>query len=112
MGKLKIIVLYDRVLVDEEETPVAGLRFVGPRPNPAWNEVILALELDRAVPVRVTVYDIAGREVARPIADERLVGRVTRAWRPVGLPSGVYYVRADLGDRREIRKMIWVRDRR
>jgi hypothetical protein len=34
------------------QTPVAGLRFVGPSPNPAWNEVNLVLELDRAVPVR------------------------------------------------------------
>ena len=94
------------------ETPVAGIRFLAPSPNPAWNEVNLALELDRSVPVRVTVYDVAGREVARPIADEWLTGRVSRAWRPVGLASGVYYVRADLGDRREIRKMVWVRDRR
>jgi hypothetical protein len=68
--------------------------------------------LDRPVPVRVTVYDIAGREVARPIVDERLSGRVTRAWRPVELPSGVYYVRADLGDRQVIRKLVLLRDRR
>jgi len=94
------------------QTPVAGLRFVSPSPNPASNEVNLVLELDRAVPVRVTVYDVAGREVARPIADEWLLDRVTRAWRPVGLASGVYYVHANLGDRRQIHKMVWVRDRR
>ena len=72
----------------------------------------LRLELDRAVQVRVAVYDVAGREVARPIADEWLVGRVTRTWKPVGLPSGVYFVRANLGDRQEIRKLVWMRDRR
>jgi hypothetical protein len=93
-------------------TPIAGLRFVGPRPNPASSEVNLAFELDHSVPVRVTVYDLAGHEVARPIADEWLAGRVTRAWRPVGLPSGVYYVRANLGDRRQVRRMVWLGDRR
>ena len=62
--------------------------------------------------MRVTVYDVAGREVARPITDEWLSGRVTRAWQPVGLPSGVYYVRANLGDREQIRKMVWLPDRR
>lgn len=72
----------------------------------------LVLELDRAVPVRVTVYDLAGHEVARPIANEWLMGRVTRAWRPRGLPSGVYYVRANLGDRQQIRKVVWLGDRR
>jgi hypothetical protein len=93
-------------------TPDAGLTFVGPRPNPAWNEVNLALELDHAVLVRVTVFDLAGHEVARPIADERLSGRVTRTWRPVGLPSGMYYVRANLGDRQQTRKLVWLGDRR
>jgi hypothetical protein len=93
-------------------TPIAGLRFVGPRPNPASSEVNLAFELDHSVPVRVTVYDLAGHEVARPIADEWLAGRVTRAWRPVGLRSGVYYVRANLGDRRQVRRMVWLGDRR
>jgi hypothetical protein len=93
-------------------TPIAGLRFVGPRPNPASSEVNLAFELDHSVPVQITVYDLAGHEVARPIADEWLAGRVTRAWRPVGLRSGVYYVRANLGDRRQVRRMVWLGDRR
>jgi len=93
-------------------TTVAGLTFVGARPNPASDEVNLALDLDRAVPVQVTVYDLAGHEVARPIANEWLMGRVTRVWRPRALPSGVYYVRAKLGDREQIRKVIWLGHRR
>jgi hypothetical protein len=94
------------------ETPAAGLSFLALSPNPAWDEVHLALELDRAVPVRVTVYDVAGREVARPIADEWLLGKVTRAWLPAGLPSGVYFVRASFGDRQQTRKLVLMRDQR
>jgi len=93
-------------------TPVSGLEFVGPRPNPAGNELNLVLELDHAVPVRITVYDLAGHEVARPVADEWLAGRVIRTWRPRGLPSGVYYVSANLGDHRQTRKMVWLGDAR
>jgi hypothetical protein len=74
--------------------------------------VNLVLVLDHAVPVRVTVYDIAGHEVARPVADEWLVGRVTRTWQPRGLPSGVYYVRAGLGDHEQVRKLVWLGPRR
>jgi len=92
--------------------PLVGPRFVGPSPNPASNEVNLVLEMDRSVPVRVTVFDLAGHEVARPIADEWLVGTVIRAWRPHGLASGVYYLRADLGNYREVRKMVWLGDQR
>src|SRR5262245_19574276 len=89
-------------------TPVTGLSFLPPRPNPAWDEVDFAVTLDRAVPVRITVYDVAGHEVARPVADERLVGRVTRAWRPRALPSGVYYVHARLGERTQVHKLVWL----
>jgi len=92
--------------------PGGGLRFVGPSPNPARNEVELVLELDRSVPVGLTVYNLAGHEVARPIAGEWLSGRISRAWRPAGLPNGVYYVRAELGDREQIRKVVWLGDPR
>jgi hypothetical protein len=91
---------------------VAGLLFVGAQPNPASSEVNLVLDLDHSVPVRITVYDLAGHEVARPVSNEWLTGRVTRAWRPRGLPSGVYYMSAKLGERRQIRKMVWLGDRR
>jgi hypothetical protein len=93
-------------------TPASGLEFVGPRPNPAGKDVTLDLVLDHSVPVRITVYDIAGHEVARPVADEWLVGRVTRTWLPQGLPGGVYYVRATLGDREQVRKLVWLGHRR
>jgi hypothetical protein len=93
------------------EPIVRGLAFLGPQPNPARKNVNLVLELDRSVPVAITVYDLAGHEVARPVSNEWLTGRVTRTWRPRGLPTGVYYVRAKLGDRQESRKLIWLGDR-
>ena len=93
-------------------TPASGFEFVGPRPNPAGTDVNLVLELDHSVPVRITVYDLAGHEVARPVADEWLVGRVTRTWHPRALPSGVYYVSAKLGDREQVRKLVWLGHRR
>ena len=95
-----------------QPAPHQGLTFLGPRPNPASNEVNLVFGLDRAVAVRVTVYDLAGHEVARPIANEWLAGHVKRAWRPRGLPSGVYYVHAKLGDQQQVRKVVWLGDRR
>ena len=70
------------------------------------------LALDHAVPVRITVYDLAGHEVARPIRDEWLVGHVACAWQPRALPSGVYCVSARLGDREQVRKLVWLGHRR
>jgi hypothetical protein len=62
--------------------------------------------------VRITVYDITGHEVARPVADEWLVGRVSRTWQPRALPSGVYCLSARLGNREQVRKLVWLGDRR
>jgi FG-GAP repeat len=91
---------------------VAGLSFVGAQPNPASSEVNLVFELDHSVPVQITVHDLAGREVGRPVSNEWLMGRVTRAWRPRDLPSGVYYMSAKLGGLRQVRKVVWLGDRR
>jgi hypothetical protein len=89
-------------------TPARGIAFMGPRPNPAAGDVGLELALDHAVPVRLTVYDLTGHEVARPIADEMMNGHIIRRWRPQGLRSGVYYLSAKLGAREQVRKLVWL----
>jgi hypothetical protein len=95
--------------------PVANesrFEFSGPEPNPASGAIRFSLALDQGAAVRVAVYDLAGHEVARPIADEWLAGRVTRSWRPDGLESGIYWVSAQLGARREVRKLVWLGGKR
>lgn len=90
------------------EEPTSGLTFLGAWPNPASRDVQFSLSLDRLVPVRITVYDVAGREIAQPVEDEFLAGYVTRTWRPQALPNGIYYVNARLGGHEHVRKLIWV----
>jgi len=58
--------------------------------------------------VRVSVYDVQGREVARPVVNERLSGHVTRTWRPQTLPRGIYYVSTKLGGKEQVRKLVWL----
>jgi hypothetical protein len=89
-------------------TPTSGASFVGAQPNPARNQVNFALALDHAVSVRITVFDLVGRVVARPVRGEQLVGRVIRTWDPGALPRGVYYVSTRLGDREQVKKVIWL----
>jgi hypothetical protein len=60
------------------------------------------------VSVRITVFDLVGRVVARPVRGEQLVGRVIRTWDPGDLPRGVYYVSTRLGDREQVKKVIWL----
>ena len=104
----RVYLLANTETTDVPTDPVQGLAFAGATPNPAWSDVSLTFSLDHAVRVRVSVYDVAGREVARPIADEQLEGGVTRVWRPRALPSGVYYVRTRMGSREQVQKLIWL----
>jgi hypothetical protein len=86
-----------------------GLRLAAPRPNPAADVVRLGLELPTESVVSVAVFDLAGREVARPIAAERFAaGSVAREWRPQGLAPGVYTVRARVGDVKLTQRLVWL----
>jgi hypothetical protein len=91
------------------ETPAPVLAFLGPWPNPARAETALAFDLEREAVVTVTLYDVTGRAVARPLAAERLpAGQVTRTWRPAGLASGSYVLRARIGERTASRALVWL----
>ena len=71
--------------------------------------VRFGIELARPGRGTVHVLDVAGREVARPIAAERFeAGKVTREWRPDGLAPGVYTVRAAVGERKLTRRLVWL----
>ena len=83
-----------------------------PRPNPARGDAWFSFDLARAAVVTVRVVDLAGREVARPLAGEILpAGRSNRAWRPERLPNGVYLLRATIGGREEARRWVWLGSR-
>jgi len=86
-----------------------GLRLAAPWPNPASSAVRLGLELPTESVVSVSVFDLAGREVARPIAAERFAaGTVAREWRPQGLAPGVYTVRARVGEAKLTQRLVWL----
>ncbi len=87
----------------------SALQLRAPWPNPAFGVVRLGIELANRSVVTVSVFDVAGREVARPIAGEKFAaGRVMREWRPEGLAPGVYTVRAAVGAARLTRRLVWL----
>jgi hypothetical protein len=92
-----------------EQAGARVLRLRAPWPNPARGLVWLGLELPTESVVTVSVFDLAGREVARPIAQERFsAGPVAREWRPAGLAPGVYTVRAAVGGAKLTRRLVWL----
>jgi hypothetical protein len=80
-------------------------------PNPFSSSTRIRFEVAEATPLRLTVYDASGRLV-RVIHDEETPpGRYTTEWNGRGgrgetLPNGVYFVVAEAGGRRAVRRAI------
>lgn len=86
-----------------------SLTFLPPWPNPATNTIHLALDLDQGQEVRVELFDIAGRLVARPVMDEYLpAGHTVRSWQPTELRPGIYHLRARVGTETRSQRIIWL----
>jgi hypothetical protein len=67
------------------------------QPNPFTRSTSIRFRLPAAGPVRLGVYDLAGRLVSRLLDEARPAGEHAVAWQPGSVPSGVYYVRLESG---------------
>jgi hypothetical protein len=93
----------------EEPPPVAaGLSFRA-GPNPFSSRTTLSYRLSEAGPVRLTIHDAMGREVARLVDGWTEAGAHAATFRGDGLPSGVYWYRLSAGGTEVLRKGILVR---
>ncbi len=78
-------------------------------PNPFNPSTTISFQIDRPNCVRLTIFDMTGREVLR-LVDERLeAGRHTREFTASVISSGVYFYRLSVGGRGESRKMLLLR---
>ncbi len=75
-------------------------------PNPFNPVTKITYWLPQKAHVRLTVYDVAGRLVARLVDDERDSGEHTVGWHADDLPSGVYFCRLEVGNFSEQRKVM------
>jgi len=66
-------------------------------PNPFTEAATLTFTLESAQSVSLLIYDVLGREVARPVAGSRPAGEHRVVWKADRLPLGVYYARLRAG---------------
>lgn len=83
-------------------------------PNPFNPSTIIRYALPEGGPVSLTVFDIAGREVARLVNETQPAGTYqvrfdAAAVRRGGVASGVYFYRVQAGSFNETRKMLLVK---
>ena len=82
-----------------------ALELAGPNPVGRGAAVALAYAVPEAGPVRVSVYDVLGREVARLADGVVAAGRHQAALNAGALPSGTYVVRLVAGDEVRVRRV-------
>ncbi len=78
-------------------------------PNPFNPTTMIRYEVARASQVRLSVYDVLGREVALLVDDHEGPGIRQVTWNAAGMPSGIYYCRLQAGDAVSIRKLVLIR---
>ena len=94
----------------EVPAPIAKVALGPPRPNPASGSVSFGVDLPRAMAVRIAVYDLAGREIARVHDGVLGPGRATIEWDARRGPGpGLYFVGLDAGGVRTSRRLAVMR---
>jgi len=75
-------------------------------PNPFNPTTTIAFSLNTASPVKLTVFDILGQEVATLVNEYKTVGSHKIQWRANTMPSGVYYYRLEADGISKTHKMV------
>jgi len=78
-------------------------------PNPFNSSLKLSMYLPGKNQVRLSIFDINGREVSRLIDGKVTAGNRTIVWNANDFPAGVYVVRMDAGNVSEMQKVVLVR---
>jgi hypothetical protein len=88
------------------QSPTTRIEFVVP---PGSGRNVAA-----AVPVKLSVYDLSGRQVATLVHEDRLPGKNVAEWNGFGsrgfaAPSGVYFLRLEAGEETAGRRLVLLR---
>ena len=75
-------------------------------PNPFNNQTVVSYSIPTSSLVRLTVYDITGREVESLVTGQMSRGYHEVVWDAKNMGSGVYFVRMEAGDFVQTRKIV------
>ena len=75
-------------------------------PNPAAGRSLVRFEVPRSTPVRLSLLDVQGREVAVLADGVREPGRYTAALDASDLRAGIYFVRMQAGSTKLTRRVV------
>jgi hypothetical protein len=94
------------ILEDHGESVPMDFALAQNFPNPFNPETEFRFRIARFGAVKLKVYDLMGREVAKVVDENLSPGDYARSWNPVGFASGVYYYRLQSGESVDVKKLI------
>ena len=98
---------YSNRLTDVNET-TAPARFAlhAPYPNPFNAAVTIRYQLPERSPVRLSMYDVLGREVQTLVNSEMQAGTYSAVWNANQFSSGMYFCRLQSGKNASMAKVL------
>jgi hypothetical protein len=93
--------------VNPEPTPVPVTHLVAKNyPNPFNPTTTISFATPISGLVKVSVFDILGREVTTLVNENLTVGNYTATWNAVSMPSGMYLYRVSVNDQQITNRML------
>jgi len=78
-------------------------------PNPATNETWIEFELTEKSKVKISTYDLAGRQIDIIAEEDQYTGTIRYNYNTSNLSKGVYLVIVEIGRERQARKLVILR---
>jgi hypothetical protein len=78
-------------------------------PNPFNPVTEIKYSLPENAFVRLTVYDLLGKEIKNLVGENQSSGLYTVSWDASSVPSGIYFYRLETNNYSEVRKMILIK---
>jgi len=75
-------------------------------PNPFNPSTTIRYAIPKAGDVTLKVYNLLGEEIETLVSEKQSAGEREIRWNPVGLPSGVYFYRLQVGEFKSTKKLV------
>jgi hypothetical protein len=98
--------LYVPLSIQNEEQLPKKFELYQNYPNPFNPVTDIKYDVPKESFVKMTIYDLLGREVDVIMNETKKAGRYTVKWNPENLPSGVYIYNMTAGDFEKTMKMV------
>ena len=100
---------YESITEEEEETVPESVELRPNYPNPFNPATNIVYYLPESQPVKVSVYNVVGQQVSVLVDDTMRAGEHTAIWNASDMPSGIYIVQLETGNRIFTRKITLIK---